>query len=167
MQNQNSEPATSMLVPDVGDEMCRRQLWDVRDRFHRFCHQHPLSFNISVEHQQPKSVTNIEVLSLTSKNCHHDKVTNTSIHLSLHLCSLLNQFSLMASSMSATDVDDESTSIGHNLCYNLYAKQTGSRQLYIKLYILSVQIYMGMCRKKQVWTKYQFKLDSDWILFSH
>ena len=55
--------ATSMLVTDVG----------------RFCHQHPISFNISVGHQHPKDVTNIEILSLTSKNCHQDKVTN--IHL--------------------------------------------------------------------------------------
>ena len=51
---------TLMLVTDVGDEMCWRQLWDVGDGFGRFCHQHPLSFNINV-------------------NCHQDKVTN--IHL--------------------------------------------------------------------------------------
>ena len=36
-------------------------------------------FNISVGHQQPRDVTNIEVLSLTSKNCHRDKVTNISV----------------------------------------------------------------------------------------
>ena len=68
--------AISMLVTDVGDEMCWRQLWDVDDGFRRFRHQHPLSFKISVGHQHPKDVTNIEILSLTSKNCHQDKVTN-------------------------------------------------------------------------------------------
>ena len=35
----------------VGDEICWRQLCDVGD-------------------QQPKDVTNIEILSLTAKNCH-------------------------------------------------------------------------------------------------
>ena len=67
----------------VGDEMCWRQLWDVGDGFDRFCHQHPLSFNMTfcnVGQQQPKDVTNIEILSLTSKNCHQDTVTI--IHLS-------------------------------------------------------------------------------------
>ena len=68
--------ATSMLVTDVGDEMCWRQLWDVGDGFVRFCYQHSLSLNISVGYQQPKDVTNIENLTLTSKNCHQDKVTN-------------------------------------------------------------------------------------------
>jgi len=48
-----AELATSMLVTDDGDEMCWRQLSDV---------------------------TNIEILSLTFKNCHQDKVTK--IHLS-------------------------------------------------------------------------------------
>ena len=68
--------ATSMLVTDVGNEMCWWQLWDVGDAFDRFRHQHPLSFNISVGHEHPKIVTNIEILSLASKNCHQDKVTN-------------------------------------------------------------------------------------------
>ena len=45
-------------------------------RFGHFYHQHHLSFNIGVRRQQPKDVTNIEILSLTSKNCHQDKVTN-------------------------------------------------------------------------------------------
>ena len=58
--------------------MCWRQLRDVGEGLSCFCR--PLSFNISVEHQQPKDVTNIEILSLTSRNCHQDKVTN--IHLS-------------------------------------------------------------------------------------
>ena len=53
--------STSMLVTDVEDQMCWRQVWDVGDSFGRF-------------------FTSIEILSLTSKNCHQDKVTN--IHLS-------------------------------------------------------------------------------------
>ena len=69
-----------MLVTNVGDEIGWRQLCDVGDGFGRFCNQHPLSFYISVGHQQPKDVTTIEILSLTSKNCHQDKVTNS--HLS-------------------------------------------------------------------------------------
>ena len=60
--------ATSMLVTDVGDEMCWRQLWDVGDVFGRFCHQHPLSFNISVG--LPDSGTNIQKMSPISKFCH-------------------------------------------------------------------------------------------------
>jgi len=36
-------------------------------------------FNISVGYQQPKDVTNIEILSLTSKNWQRDKVTNMSV----------------------------------------------------------------------------------------
>ena len=39
--------ATSMLVTDVGNEMCWRQLRDVGDGFGRFRHQHPLSFHIA------------------------------------------------------------------------------------------------------------------------
>ena len=56
-----SETATSMLVTDVGDKMCWRQLWGVGDGFGRFCHQHSLSFSISVGHQpkiSDKSRTN-------------------------------------------------------------------------------------------------------------
>ena len=34
--------STSMLMTDVGDKICCRQLWDVGDGFCRFCHQHPL-----------------------------------------------------------------------------------------------------------------------------
>jgi len=49
---------------------------DDDDLFGRFCHQHPLSFNISAGHQHPKDVTNVEILSLTSKNCHQDKVAD-------------------------------------------------------------------------------------------
>ena len=59
-----------MLVTDVGDEMCWWQLWDIGDGFDRFCHQHPLSFNISVGHQHPKIFNKIK-----SPVCHQ------------HLCS--------------------------------------------------------------------------------
>ena len=94
-----------MLVTGVGDEMCWRQLGDVVDgcwrwnvlattlrcwwRVWPFCHQHSLSRIdyplINVERQQPKVVTNIEILSLTFKNSHRDKVTT--IQLSQDLCS--------------------------------------------------------------------------------
>ena len=60
--------ATSMLATDVGDEI------------ERFCHQHPLSFSMSVGHQHPKDIIYIEILSQTPENCHQHKVTN--IHLS-------------------------------------------------------------------------------------
>ena len=69
-----------MLATDVGDQICWRQLWDVGDGFGGFRHQHPLSFSISVGHQHPKDVTNIEILSPTPENSHQHKVTN--IHLS-------------------------------------------------------------------------------------
>ena len=66
-----------MLVTDNGDEMCWRQFCYVGDGFGRFCHQHPLSFNISVGHQQPKerhqyrnSVTNIQKLSQRQSHQH-------------------------------------------------------------------------------------------------
>ena len=67
--------ATSMLMKDVGDEM-----WS--DNFEMLVtvlavlSPTSLSFNISVGHQQPKDVTNIEILSLTCDNCHQDKITN-------------------------------------------------------------------------------------------
>ena len=57
-----------MLVTDVGDEMCWRQLWDVGDSFGRFCHQHPLFFNISVWHQHPKIVSKIKSPTSTRDN---------------------------------------------------------------------------------------------------
>ena len=53
-----------MLMTDVEEEMCWRQLLDVGDGLGRFCHQHPLSFNIDVGHQRPKNVINIEILSV-------------------------------------------------------------------------------------------------------
>ena len=68
----------SVMVDE--DEICWRQLGDVGDGFGHFRHQDPLSFIISVGHQHPKDVTNIEILSLTSKYCNQDRVTN--IHLS-------------------------------------------------------------------------------------
>ena len=51
--------ATSMLVTDVGGEMCWRQLLHVGDGFGRVRHQHALSFDISVQHQHPKYFMNI------------------------------------------------------------------------------------------------------------
>ena len=65
--------ATSMLATDIGDKIRWRQLWDVGDGFERFCYQYLLalaSFSISVGHQHPKDVTNIEIRSPTSENCH-------------------------------------------------------------------------------------------------
>ena len=59
-----------MLVTDDEDEICWRQLGDVGDGFGRFRHQDPLSFTISVGHQHPKDVTNIEIPSPTLNNCH-------------------------------------------------------------------------------------------------
>ena len=39
-------------------------------RFWPFFYQYPLSFSVTVGHQQPKDDTNIEILSLITKNCH-------------------------------------------------------------------------------------------------
>ena len=70
------EVSTSMSVTDVGDETCWQQFGDVGDSFHRFRHQHPLSFNTSVDHQHHKdhqyrnSVTNTQKVSPTS-TCDH------------------------------------------------------------------------------------------------
>ena len=73
---------------DLGDgrwrqnDGCWRQFWDVGDGFGRFCHEHPLSFNISVAHQHPKchlyrnAVTNSQKLSPTS-NCHQHLCDST------------------------------------------------------------------------------------------
>ena len=80
--------AISMLVTDIRDEMCWWQLWDAGDGFGRFCHQHPLSFNISVGQQHPKDVTNIEILSVKSKNCHqYPLVTNIYVAGACSQCS--------------------------------------------------------------------------------
>ena len=57
--------ATSMLVTDVGNEMCWWQFEDVGDGFGHFGHQNPLSLNISLGHQHPKDVTKILILSPT------------------------------------------------------------------------------------------------------
>ena len=54
--------STSMLVTDVGDEMFWSKFQDVGDDFGHFGHQHPLSFNINVEHQHSKDVTKILTL---------------------------------------------------------------------------------------------------------
>ena len=56
--------------------MCWSQFLDVGDGFGDFVHQYLLSLNISVGHQHPKDVTNIEILSPIPKNCHQHKVTN-------------------------------------------------------------------------------------------
>ena len=49
------------------------------DGFRRFRHQHPVSFNLSIEHQHTKDVTNIVILSSRSKNCQQRKVTSTDL----------------------------------------------------------------------------------------
>ena len=59
-----SETIISMLVTDVGDEMCWWHFEDFGDSLGYFGQQHPLY------------VTNIEILSPTSKNCHQRQVTN-------------------------------------------------------------------------------------------
>ena len=74
------QAVTSMLVTDVGEEICWWQLWDVGDNFGHFGRQHPLSFYISVGHQHPKDVINIEILSPTSLNSHqHHDVANITV----------------------------------------------------------------------------------------
>ena len=70
---------TSMLVTDVGDEMCWWQLVDVDDRFGHFGHRHPLSFHINVRHQHSKHVTRTEILSSTSENFRQLLVTNITL----------------------------------------------------------------------------------------
>ena len=62
--HQNSR-VTSMLLTDIGDEMCWWQFKDVGDGFGHFGHQHPLSLNINIGHQNPKDVTKILILSPT------------------------------------------------------------------------------------------------------
>ena len=53
---------------------------DVDDIFGHFGHQHPLSPNISVEHQHLKDVTNILLLSPKLCNCHqHHTVSNMTV----------------------------------------------------------------------------------------
>ena len=62
---------------DVGDGYWRRNLFVTTLKYWQFWpFSSPTSsiFNISVGHQQPKDVNNIEILSLTSENCHQDKV---------------------------------------------------------------------------------------------
>ena len=57
--------AISMLVTDVGDELCWSQLWDIGDAFSYFYHQQPIYLNINVGNQLPKDVTKIFILSPT------------------------------------------------------------------------------------------------------
>ena len=74
-------PATSILVTDVGDEMCWRELRDVGDGYRRYRHLHASRTNIY-------NVTNIEILSPIAENFHQHNVTK--IHLSstsiLNIC---------------------------------------------------------------------------------
>ena len=66
--SQSAMSATSMLMMDVGDEMCWWHFWDVGDGFGRFCHQHPLQHynrapTSEICHQYRNYVTNIQKLS--------------------------------------------------------------------------------------------------------
>ena len=85
---------TSMLVTNVGDQMCWRQLWDVGDSFDRLCHQHPLSFKTTIGHQHSKDVTNIKIPSPTLKNCHQHlcsrEINNSNNELNLLFQSISN-----------------------------------------------------------------------------
>ena len=74
---------TSMLVTDVGDEICCWwQLWNVSDSLSHFDHQHQLSsyihkFRASCWcHQHSKDVTNIEIQKPTFTNRRKRQVTN-------------------------------------------------------------------------------------------
>ena len=75
----------SMLVTDVGDQMCWWQVWDVGDQSR---HQHQ-EFGINVKNQSPTSYSGIlwcwwrigmsptrRKMLPTSKNGHHHKVTS-------------------------------------------------------------------------------------------
>ena len=66
--------ATLVLVPDVGDELCWRQVWDVIG-FGYFCHQHLLNVFVGGRFN---SITNIQKLSSTWSRQHHD-VTNITV----------------------------------------------------------------------------------------
>ena len=61
---------TSVLVTDVGDEMCWWRLYDVGDGFSNFDYQHSLSFYINNGDQQSKDIANLEIQSPTSTNRH-------------------------------------------------------------------------------------------------
>ena len=60
----NHMRVTSMLVTDVGDEMCWWQLYDVGDNFGHFGNQNLLSFYISVGHQHSNDFKS------SSSRCH-------------------------------------------------------------------------------------------------
>ena len=76
-----------MLETDVGDKMCWWQLEDVGDGLGQFCHQHLLSFQISVGHQNSKDVTTTEILSQTSIDFNQFKFINIAMSpTSLSLC---------------------------------------------------------------------------------
>ena len=76
---------------DAGDEICWWQLWYVDD-FGRIRHQHSLSFNIGVEHQYPKDVTNIEICQSSISTCQWHLFSGvTNIYLARN-CSKNNPF---------------------------------------------------------------------------
>ena len=70
---------TSMLVTDVGDEMCWWKAYGVGDGFRHFGHYNPLSFYVDIGHKHLKDVTKIEILSPTSKICHQLRFTNITV----------------------------------------------------------------------------------------
>ena len=76
-----------MLVTDVGDEIFWWQQQDFSDGIGHFIHQHPLFFNISVEHQHSKDVTNITVTDCRTvdilKFWHIGPVFWTTLHIIL------------------------------------------------------------------------------------
>ena len=78
-----------MLVTDVGDETYLLQLLDVCDGFGHLCHQNFLSLNVSVGHQHPKGVTDIDITSPPPKNCHQHKVTHIDLSLTFMLPRLI------------------------------------------------------------------------------
>ena len=69
-----------MLVTDVGDEIVGGDCEILGTVLAVFV-TNPLSFYISVGHQDSKNVTNIGFLSPILKNCHQQKVTNIYVAL--------------------------------------------------------------------------------------
>ena len=120
--------ATSMLVTDVGHEMFWWQLWDVGDGFGHFRHQHLLFFNIMlfvIYRRVPtsKNVTNIEIPSPTSENCHQDKVTNIQLSPTwIHKHSVVTNIQLSATSrvimMLMTTLSWSKFNVRHQHWYN-------------------------------------------------
>jgi len=67
----NFHSITSMLVSDIGDQICWWQVWDVGDRF-----------RILMTNFIHWKITNIMILPPTSDISRHHKVTNTTVILS-------------------------------------------------------------------------------------